>query len=103
MGGPAVSLLWPGEPPTAAVSASLSPAAAEDLNLSAVVDAIVGSEGSRIRLQQRDHFVRQALGQLNLDPEVIGYRQAVLRDLLSDPALAARLREILPQLEELSE
>jgi hypothetical protein len=34
---------------------------------------------------------------------VIGYRQAVLRDLLSDPALAARLREILPQLEELSE
>ena len=103
MDGPAVSLLWPGAPSTAAVSAALSPAAAEDLNLTAIVAAIVGSEGSRIRLQQRDHFVRQTLSQLSLDREVIAYRQAVFRDLLSDPALAARLTEILPQLEELSE
>jgi DNA mismatch repair protein MutS len=103
MGGPAVSLLWPGAPPTAAVSAALSPAAAEDLNVTAIVAVIVGSEGSRIRLQQRDHFARLTLCQLSLDPEVIGYRQAVFRDLDSDPRFAVRLAEILPQLEELSE
>src|SRR6266446_3955013 len=100
MATPAFSLLWPNATPSAALTAELSPTAAEDLHLAEIVAAIVGGEGPRVRLQQREHFVRQTLHQLCLDPELIAYRQAAFEDLLTDTQLQERLTQLVPQLEE---
>src|SRR5438132_6796392 len=103
MAVPAFSLLWPSTPPPTSLWSQISPTAAEDLNLAEIVSAIVGSDGPRVRVQQREQFARQTLSQLCLVPELIASRQEVLEDLLLDPLLQERFAEIVPQLEELSD
>src|SRR5438132_13676074 len=87
MTAPAFSLLWQSTPPSTTLWAPLSPGAADDLNLAELVAAIVGGEGPRVRLQQREQFVRQTLTQLCLVPELVAYRQAAFQHLLADPLL----------------
>jgi DNA mismatch repair protein MutS len=96
--------LWPAHVPFAAgQSESLSATAAEDLNVVEVVQAMLGGDGPPVRLQQRERFARQMLGQLAQLPEVIDYRQDVLADLLADQPLRERLGQLLPSLEALSD
>lgn len=103
MNGAPLSVLWPGTPPSSVGDGVLLATAAEDLNLGEIVAAIVGGEGSRIRLQQRERFVRQTLSELTTAPDVIAYRQAAFGDVLADQRLQDRLADILPQLEELAD
>ena len=99
---PALSLLWPtGAAGTAAEG--LSAGAAEDLNVAAVVQAMLGRDGPPVRLQQRERFAHQMLSQLCQQPDVIDYRQDVLEDLLTDAALRDELGQLLPGLEALAE
>ena len=98
-----LSLLWPGTPPSPAAADGLARSAADDLKLGEIVAAIVGGAGSRVRLQQREHFARQTLSQLCTSADVITYRQAAFQDLVDDPLLQERLADIVPRLEELSD
>jgi hypothetical protein len=81
----------------------LSSSAADDLNLSELVQAIVGSGAPPNRLRQRKRFASQLLGQLSQETAVLSYRQDVLDDLLADRGLRQRLDELLPGLEALSD
>ena len=72
----------------------LSPAAAHDLGLDEIIMAFTTDRGHQREI--RDLFFR-----LPRDPEVISYRQAVLEDLLANPALAARLASLLPVMDSL--
>jgi DNA mismatch repair protein MutS len=100
---PPLSLLWPaGVPPAPVPPDLLSATAADDLNVLEVVQAMVGDDGPPIRLQQRERFARQILGQLCQQTDVIAYRQDVLDDLLADQTLRERLGQLLPSLEALS-
>ncbi len=99
---PPLSLLWPtGASFAPAGSDSLSAGAADDLNVMDVVKAMIGGADPPIRVQQRERFARQILGQLSQQPEVIAYRQGVLEDLITDQPLRERLGQVLPGLEAL--
>ncbi len=101
---PPLSLLWPtGASFAPAGSDSLSAGAADDLNVMDVVKAMIGGADPPIRVQQRERFARQILGQLSQNPEVIAFRQGVLEDLITDQPLRERLGQVLPGLEALSD
>lgn len=72
----------------------LSPAVAHDLGLELVVAALTSN---------RDHQkeIRALFSRLPRDPETIAYRQAVLEDLLANPALAERFASLLPVMDSL--
>jgi DNA mismatch repair protein MutS len=74
----------------------LSPATAHDLGLEEVIAAFSSQRGHQREI--RDIFYR-----LPRDPNAIGYRQAVLEDLLANPALAERFASLLPLIDSLFE
>jgi DNA mismatch repair ATPase MutS len=85
---PALSLLFP--------SGKLPPAPAataweEDIGLNDVLDALQTERRHRL-------FARQVLVALLADESVIGWRQAVLQDLVNNPTLLADLETLLPKL-----
>jgi DNA mismatch repair ATPase MutS len=89
-----LSLLWPDGRRTPAW-----PIAAEtirDLELESIIQSI--SSHSSYRAAVRDVVLR-----LCQDEETIRYRQIVLTDLEAQPALAARLKALLPLLDELTQ
>jgi DNA mismatch repair protein MutS len=97
------SLLWP-KPRTDTPWRQLSDQAAADLDLAVIVQAIAGaSRTPSSRAGARERFVRQVLTELVTDAATIAYRQAVLGDLLDNPALRERLEDLLPSLEALGD
>jgi len=91
----AISLLWP--PGSGACPPDvprLSSAAASDLDLETAARALCPSPGDQ-------RAIVGVLMGLCADPAVIGYRQAVLDDLLRAPALLARLEALLPAIRTL--
>jgi hypothetical protein len=72
----------------------LDPAAAHDLGLEEIIAAFTSD---------RDHQkeIRTLCFRLPRNPQVITYRQAVLEDLLANPALAERLAALLPLIDSL--
>jgi DNA mismatch repair protein MutS len=74
----------------------LSPLAAHDLGLGEIVTAFTPD-----REHQRE--IQSLFSRLPRDPEVIAYRQAVLEDLLANPALAERFTSLLPIIDSLVE
>jgi DNA mismatch repair ATPase MutS len=88
------SLLWP-DRETKPDAAWLSDEAIRDLGLAAIVQAMCPHKLHREAMEE-------VLYRLGVDTAVITYRQAVLADLLRFPALAQTLRDLLPQLDELT-
>src|SRR5437660_1147264 len=97
-----LSLLWPNGRATAAIG-RLADDAIADLHLAEIVSAIVGADAPAGRLAARERFAQRVLAELLSDAEVIAYRQAVLTDLLEQPALRERLEAVLPGLEALGD
>jgi DNA mismatch repair protein MutS len=90
------SLLWPpGAPQTAQSAVTLTPLSARDLGLDSII-ANLGSAGAR------STTVEKILLSPCREPEVIGYRQDVLEDLLGNPTLTKALQELMPILEALA-
>jgi DNA mismatch repair ATPase MutS len=90
------SLLWPPGFLLADRSATrLTPEAANDLDLKPVLQALSGHD------EYRERFVAGVLTELCTDPEVIIHRQEVIGNLLDEPALCERLRDLLPRLSSL--
>jgi hypothetical protein len=87
------SLLYPAGI-TAQSSGRAAPSEA-DLGLASIIRAL-DYDGRHGR------FVASTLAQLNVEPQVIRYRQEILDDLLKLPALAAGIAGVLPQLSELA-
>jgi len=81
----------------------LSEHAIADLQLSEVIAAIVGAGAPAGRLAARERFTRDVVTELQCDPDIIAYRQAILADLIDNPQLRGRLEEALPALETLGE
>jgi DNA mismatch repair protein MutS len=96
------TLLWPGGRGHTAGS-RLGEQAVADLHLDAIIRAMVGADAPAGRLVARERFARQVLTELLSAPEVIAHRQAVLADLLDNPALRERLEQVLPGLEALGD
>ena len=74
----------------------LDPAAAHDLRLEDLILAFAPE-----RRHQKE--IRELFSRLPRDPDVIAYRQAVLDDLLANPALVERLESLLPVMDTLFE
>jgi DNA mismatch repair protein MutS len=74
----------------------LDPAAAHDLRLEDLILAFAPE-----RRHQKE--IRELFSRLPRDPDVIAYRQAVLDDLLANPALVERLESLLPVMDSLFE
>lgn len=72
----------------------LSPAAAHDLGLDEIVAAFTPDRAHQKEI--RDLFLR-----LPRDPQTIVYRQSVLEDLLSNPALVEKFASLLPVIDSL--
>jgi DNA mismatch repair protein MutS len=72
----------------------LSPAAAHDLGLDEIIAAFTPDREHQKEI--RDLFFR-----LPQDPETITYRQAILDDLLANPALVERFASLLPVIDSL--
>jgi DNA mismatch repair protein MutS len=72
----------------------LSPAAAHDLALEDLIAAFASDREHQKQIQEL--FVR-----LPRDPQVIAYRQAVLEDLLANPAVVERFTAFLPVIDSL--
>jgi DNA mismatch repair protein MutS len=89
---PDASLLWRGEP--VADSEVLGEHAAIDLGIEFLVEQVGFQPHLRRRLQA---ILRSPLR----DPEEIRYRQEILEDCLSNPALLERVRALLPRLAHL--
>ena len=90
------SLLWPpGFPLTDRSATRLTPETANDLDLKPAVQALSGHD------QHRERFVAGVLTELCTAPEVITHRQQVIANLLDEPALCQRLRDLLPRLSSL--
>ncbi len=85
------SLMWP---PGHAPGSVPQAAWAQDLNL----EDLARSFNADSRYVP---FIRQTLAALITDPAVIGWRQAVLHDLLRNPALVERMDALLPRLADL--
>jgi hypothetical protein len=88
-----LSLLWPDGRPTP--TWYVSPDVIRDLELEAVLSAMCSQRAYRDAL-------RAILFRLCLDEETIRCRQIVLADLLASPVLGAKLKELLPLLDELT-
>ncbi len=88
------SLLW-NDPDQRARSVRVSPSVASDLALDRIVHAIAGSS-------RYEREVRDILYELCPDPRTIAYRQDILEDLLHHPALSRQLRDLLPEIADLS-
>jgi hypothetical protein len=73
------------------------------LQLAGIIHALAVGEGRPARRDLRERLARQTLTDLCMDPAVIVYRQEVVEELLTDPALRERVARILPDLESLSE
>jgi len=89
-----ISLLWPDGQPS-----SSWPVPAEtirDLELEAIVQALCPQRAYR-------EDVRAVVVRLCLEKETIEYRQIVFNDLQTHPTLAARLKTLLPLLDELTQ
>ncbi|HET6597764.1 MAG TPA: hypothetical protein VFG81_19215 [Anaerolineales bacterium] len=92
-----LSLLYPpGAAPDTLSFLEISPATAHDLGLDEIIAAFVPDRGHQ-------HEIRAIFSRLPRDSEVITYRQAVLQDLLSIPALAERFASLLPLMDSLFE
>lgn len=66
-------------------------------------DLGIGEVAAALTLSPRHAtFVRRVLAGLNSDPTVIAWRQAVLSDLLRQPALVGHIRALLPRLADLA-
>jgi hypothetical protein len=89
-----LSLLYPAGAGRASSAGRPAPDEA-DLGLASIVRAL-DLDGRHGR------FVASVLAELNDDPQVIGYRQDVLEELLGRPALDAAIGAALPQLGELA-
>lgn len=89
-----ISLLWPAGKPTS--TWTISPETIRDLELRAIVQAMC----SRATYQEA---VQAVLFQLCHEKETICYRQVVLADLHANGALAEKLKQILPLLNELTQ
>jgi DNA mismatch repair protein MutS len=92
------SLLYPTGPGVSSqghAAMQLSPAAAHDLRLDEIVTAFTPD-----RAHQKE--IRDLFSRLPRDPETIAYRQAVLEDLLTNPALVESLNALLPVIDSLS-
>ncbi|MCC7450103.1 MAG: hypothetical protein IT324_21980 [Anaerolineae bacterium] len=86
-----ISLMWPaGSTPINSLQAMW----AQDLNLEDVVRGFNADP-------RHVPFIRQTLTTLITDPAIIGWRQAVLADLLSNPALVERIAALVPRLADL--
>lgn len=88
-----LSLLWPAEGPEQP-DRPLSAETIRDLALEALVAGMCP-------YSPHQDALRPILYQLCQDPAVLAYRQAVLADLLHQPALADTLASLLPLLDEL--
>ncbi|MFQ3536658.1 MAG: hypothetical protein SNJ58_12350 [Aggregatilineales bacterium] len=88
---PPLSLLLPPAKPTPAASEA---AWARDLRLDDLVSAFAPEP-------RYANFIRQTLTALNADPDVIAWRQAVLSDLLDNPALTQTVEQLLPRFADL--
>jgi DNA mismatch repair protein MutS len=100
--GQPLTLLWPHGRANIA-SSRLGDEVVADLHLDAVIRAIVGTDAPAGRLAARERFAHQVLTELLWEPEVIAHRQAVLTDLLDNPALRECLDQVLPALEALGD
>ena len=69
--------------------------AAHDLGLDELIAAFTPDRGHQSE-------IRKLFSRLPRDPQVIAYRQAVLDDLLANPALAEGLASLLPSIDSLS-
>lgn len=87
-----VSLLDPPEGRTSYLE--LGTAAAHDLGLEAVVAAFASKRG-----HQKE--IWDLFSQLPCDPQAIAYRQAVLEDLLANPAIVERFASLFPVIDSL--
>ncbi|MCC7450367.1 MAG: hypothetical protein IT324_23310 [Anaerolineae bacterium] len=86
-----ISLMWPaGNTPINEPQAAW----AQDLNLEDVVRGFNADP-------RHVPFIRHTLTTLNTDPAIIGWRQAVLSDLLRNPALVERIALLVPRLADL--
>jgi hypothetical protein len=90
---PSVSLLWPAEKPTDVPGSQVWH---RDLDLNTLVRAMTWN-------RRYESVIFQTLAALVTDPEVITWRQQVLLDLLNNPPLLMRLRDLLPQITSLRE
>lgn len=91
-----VSLLWPIDVPASnQIKPKLSAIVQADLNLPTLIRALDFDN-------RHSSIVSQILTELQTDPAIIAYRQAVLADFLNSPALVANLTKVLPQLIELT-
>lgn len=89
------SLLWPSDHPRTTQSQGVSDGQAVDLGLDVLIHALDAD------LRHARH-VRTTLMALVADPQVIGYRQAVVAELASNDRLRAACAAILPRLAEMS-
>jgi DNA mismatch repair protein MutS len=85
------------------VGAQLGEDAIADLRLDDVIAALVGTAPQAGRRAPRERHARRVLTALVWQPEVIAYRQAVLTDLLDNPALPEDLARVLPALDALGD
>jgi hypothetical protein len=84
-----MSLLWPTGPQPDLPVARLAERSVDDLDLHEVIHRLAAGE------QRREAYVRRLLDLLCDDPEVLCYRQDVLRDLLSSATLRDRLWSVV--------
>jgi hypothetical protein len=91
---PAVSLLWPSDESDREYSQSVSQQAASDLGIDSLVERLCSGIS-------RPAFVRDTLLHPCMDPETIRCRQQVLADLVGQPSLVDRIRELLPKLDSI--
>jgi DNA mismatch repair ATPase MutS len=89
-----LSLLWPHGQPTP--TWSISNETIRDLELEAIAQAMCTHSSYR-------EAVRAVLFHLCQDQETIRYRQIVFADLQAQPALAQKIRTLLPLLDELTQ
>jgi hypothetical protein len=90
-----MSLLWPAGPPPALPAARLDARAVDDLDLHDVINRLAGGE------QRREAYAGRILGALCDDPQVIRYRQAIMRDLLASETLRERLWSVVQTIGDL--
>ncbi|HET6821432.1 MAG TPA: hypothetical protein VFH34_02225 [Anaerolineales bacterium] len=92
-----LSLLYPpGAGMDMASILDLSPAAAHDLGLEGIVAAFASD-------REHQTEIRTLFSRLPRNPEIIIYRQAVLEDMLTIPAMAERFASLLPVMDSLFE
>jgi DNA mismatch repair protein MutS len=93
-----IRLLYPSKFPLEAPESYkvISPGVWRDLGMDTIAAAFTSN-------QEHLRWVKKVLSSLILDPEVIRYRQEVLQDLLNNPVMVERMRDLLPVIDSFTQ